>query len=366
VPNTGYYHVGAYFGIGDGADTPPLTRSGSIVSNGSPDISTVQFAALTDSGPAYVSLSGDTYLTSGDTVGLSIGTYGGDDTITATMWIHEIAGVPPPPPVPPVAPTFTSADSDTMTVGSGATFTVTASGTPVIGFSLAGTLPTGITWTAPTLSGTPGPGTAGTYAETFTATNAAGSTTQAFTLTVLQPYLLLDHFVDPDGTDLTTHTMDVGSGWTSLAGSWVIESDQAELQTSAGQNVIVADPGTDTYTLTAVFTPGNSAYDGQVAFNVVDINNYYFVSAYQDDTLRLFRCATGVYIEILSFALTLTPGTAYTLTVQIIGGLRSIVSVDGTPFWDYTDMSGLIAPSSLCGLRQGSDTLTTWSLFSVV
>jgi hypothetical protein len=88
------------------------------------------------------------------------------------------------------APAITSANSTTFTVSTLGTFTVTATGFPAPSLSETGTLPTGVTFNPVTgvLSGTPGPGTAGTYPIMFTASNGVGTAaTQNFTLTVGQP-----------------------------------------------------------------------------------------------------------------------------------------------------------------------------------
>ncbi|MGO9382112.1 MAG: beta strand repeat-containing protein [Mycobacterium sp.] len=80
--------------------------------------------------------------------------------------------------------------ADTFTAGQAGTFTVTSTGTPTCALSATG-LPAGVTFTdngdgTASLSGTPAPGTGGTYLLTITATNGVGSDTQTFTLTVLQ------------------------------------------------------------------------------------------------------------------------------------------------------------------------------------
>ncbi len=85
------------------------------------------------------------------------------------------------------APTITSADNDTFTVGSAGTFSVMASGFPVPTFSESGTLPSGVLFDGATgsLSGTPAAGTGGVYDITITATNGVGpGATQDFTLAV--------------------------------------------------------------------------------------------------------------------------------------------------------------------------------------
>ncbi len=88
------------------------------------------------------------------------------------------------------APTITSANSTTFSVGTNGTFTVMATGTPTPTLTETGTLPSGVTFVAnangtATLSGTPAPGTSGTYPVTFTASNGIGTpANQTFTLTV--------------------------------------------------------------------------------------------------------------------------------------------------------------------------------------
>ncbi|MBO0837033.1 MAG: hypothetical protein J2P28_16210, partial [Actinobacteria bacterium] len=95
-------------------------------------------------------------------------------------------------------PAFTSPASDTVRAGTLFTFTATTAG-PLLGLNLLtsvteqGTLPAGLTLTVNTLTGTlviagtPSTTANGTYPVTFTATNSAGTVTQAFVLTVQAP-----------------------------------------------------------------------------------------------------------------------------------------------------------------------------------
>jgi large repetitive protein len=87
------------------------------------------------------------------------------------------------------APAITSSASTTFTVGTNSLFTVTASGSPTPTFSESGTLPSGVSFNSTTgaLSGTPAPGSGGTYNLTFTATNGVTpNANQSFVLTVDQ------------------------------------------------------------------------------------------------------------------------------------------------------------------------------------
>jgi hypothetical protein len=84
---------------------------------------------------------------------------------------------------------ITSADSTTATAGAAFSFTITASGTPAATLTHAGTLPSGVTFTAnsngtATLAGTPAATAHGVYPIAVTAKNSIGATSQAFLLTV--------------------------------------------------------------------------------------------------------------------------------------------------------------------------------------
>jgi hypothetical protein len=81
------------------------------------------------------------------------------------------------------APAFTSAASTTFTMGSPGSFTATASGYPAPTIAESGTLPTGVTASGGTISGTPTQ--SGPFPITFTASNGVGTpASQNFTLTV--------------------------------------------------------------------------------------------------------------------------------------------------------------------------------------
>jgi hypothetical protein len=87
------------------------------------------------------------------------------------------------------APTITSANNTTFTVGTSGSFQVTATGFPAsITFSTSGPLPSGVHLSSSgLLSGTPAAGTGGTYNFTITASNGVSpNATQSFTLTVDQ------------------------------------------------------------------------------------------------------------------------------------------------------------------------------------
>jgi len=86
------------------------------------------------------------------------------------------------------APTFSSADQATFTVGEPGAFTVTATGTPLPDITKKGRLPKGLSFTKGTgtasISGTP-TGAGGTFTVTIEAQNGVvPSASQSLTLTI--------------------------------------------------------------------------------------------------------------------------------------------------------------------------------------
>lgn len=84
------------------------------------------------------------------------------------------------------APSITSTNTATATIGQAFSFPVTTTGYPAPAVTKTGTLPSGITFNAATdtLSGTPKAGTVGSYPITITAKNSTGTVAQSFVLTV--------------------------------------------------------------------------------------------------------------------------------------------------------------------------------------
>ena len=107
-------------------------------------------------------------------------------------------------------PVFTSANSTTFTRGVAGSFNVTTTGNPTATVvHESGSLPSGVTFTpgvvgsgGGVISGTPQPGTGGTYNIVLKASNVAGDTTQSFTLTVNAP----PAFTSPSGVTFTKGT----------------------------------------------------------------------------------------------------------------------------------------------------------------
>ena len=132
-----------------------------------------------------------------------------------------------------VSPTISSAASASFTTGAEQSFTVVSTGNPAATLSESGTLPSGVKFIAngngtATISGTPASssapaGSSKTYPVTLTASNASGSVTQHFTLTVINN--------EPASTKPIFTTPSSGTGKVGKALSIPIEAAGAPLPT---------------------------------------------------------------------------------------------------------------------------------------
>jgi large repetitive protein len=135
---------------------------------------------FTDNGNGKATLSGTPADGAAGSYPLTLTADNGTEPVTQTFTL-----------VVDAAPTFTSADTTTFTVGADETFNVTTQGIPVASLSETGSLPSGVNFSdngngTGVLSGTPAAGTARAkgYTIKITATNSAGKGTQTFTLVV--------------------------------------------------------------------------------------------------------------------------------------------------------------------------------------
>jgi uncharacterized repeat protein (TIGR01451 family) len=193
------------------------------------------------------------------------------------------------------APAFVSGSSLTAYVGNKVAMTVTATGLPGPAISETGTLPTGVKFTAgtyggsATFSGTPAAGQQGVYPLTLTATNASGTTTQNFTLTVLG--------VAPAFTSPTSGTTKVGQPFSA-----------AVTATGTPAPVLFASTGT--------VPPGLTFVDNGVG----------------NGTLSGTPTAAGTFTVVINATNGVTPNAVldYTLTVDA-NGLAPVFTADTPP-----------------------------------
>ncbi len=155
-----------------GTPTPTLTEAGALPSG----------VTFTPGTGGTATLGGSLTAASEGTFPLTFSATNGTATVKQSFTLTVVSGTL----------LFTSGASTTFTAGkAGQSFQVTATGTPTPTLTETGALPPGVTFAAgttgtATLAGIPAATAKGIYPITLTATNTAGRTSQAFTLTVDQ------------------------------------------------------------------------------------------------------------------------------------------------------------------------------------
>ena len=148
-----------------GTPTPTITMTGGTLPNG------IVFSA----GSGSATVSGITDSPGSFNIGISATNSGGTTTQNLTINVTQ-----------PQAPTFTSAASTSFTVNQAGIFHFTATGAPAPTFTLSGpSLPTGMNFTSPTLSGAPLSADNSPLVYIVTASNNSGFAQQTFTLSII-------------------------------------------------------------------------------------------------------------------------------------------------------------------------------------
>jgi hypothetical protein len=162
--------AGSFTVTATGSPTPQITEVGSLPTG----------VTLVDNGNGTAILSGTPAAGTGGNYGFTITAANGvlpNATQTFTLIVSQ-------------APSITSANATTFTVGTSGSYTVTTTGVPAPALTLSGTPPVGITFVdngngTATLSGSAAPGTGGDCAFIITASNGTTrATTQNFALIV--------------------------------------------------------------------------------------------------------------------------------------------------------------------------------------
>lgn len=151
--------------MASGNPTPLITLTSGTLPNG----------VLFSGGAGFATISGVTDSTGLFNVGITATNSGGSTTQNLAISVTQ-----------PQAPTITSPASASFTVNQAGVFHFTATGAPAPTFSLSGpSLPAGLSFSSPTLSGAPISADNSPLVFTVTASNASGTVQQTFTLTII-------------------------------------------------------------------------------------------------------------------------------------------------------------------------------------
>ncbi len=233
------------------------------------------------------------------------------------------------------APSITSANATTFSVGGPGSFSVTTTGFPLPALIETGALPSGVTFVdkgngTATLAGTPAAATNGTYSLTIKATNVLSSASQSFTLTVDTAPVITSAISttftagSPGSFTVTT----IGTPTPSITESGVLPTGVTFTDNGNGTATLAGTPGATTggtYQLTL------KAHNGQGS----DYTQTFVLTVNQAPA---FTSANNT---------TFTVGTAGTFTV----------SASGYPVPDFTESGALPSGVTLVSNADGTATL---------
>lgn len=120
-----------------------------------------------------------------------------------------------------------------------------------------------------------------------------------------------DTFTDTNGTALTAHTPDTGTGWTEeeRTGTAIQQIDSNAASPSANEASVrhiysaQPDPGTPDYDVEFTIVAMSGADDPFfLVARFADANNYYSAGAYNDGTFKIFKKVSGTVTELDSFS----------------------------------------------------------------
>jgi len=226
------------------------------------------------------------------------------------------------------APAITSAGSAVFTAGTEGTFTVTTTGSPLAAITESGSLPSGVTLTddgdgTATLTGTPTPGTNGSYPITLKAANGVSpDATQPFTLTVD------GGSTAPAITSASSATFTVGTQGSitvTTTGS-PVPSVKASSSPALPSGVTFTDNGNGTATLAGTPASGSS---GSYTLTITASNGL-SPDASQKFTLTV-AAATSAPVITSGTAATFAAGQAGTFSVTTTGSPVAKISASSSP-----------------------------------
>jgi hypothetical protein len=235
-------------------------------------------------------------------------------------------------------PTITSAASSNFTEGVAGSFTVTASGFPAPAITRSsGTLPTGLTWSSPTISGTPAVGTGGSYSLVFRASNGCGFVAQNYTLQVNVP---------PAITSAASTTFATGTPGSFSVTATGVPTPSLSVSGSRPSGITFTDNGDGTATLAGTPAAGTG---GNYPLTITAANGI-LPNATQSFTLTVNQSPAITSAASATF----TVGSAGSLTVTTSGFPTPALTVSGSrpsgiTFTDNGDGTATLAGTPAAG-----------------
>jgi hypothetical protein len=208
-------------------------------------------------------------------------------------------------------------------------------------------------------------------AKTISVTNSGGLTNPS-PITYTSLFVgVLDHFTDTNGTQLPSHTMDYGPGWTRVEGTG---SNQYTIQSNKLQSILDAvtaynyltESGISDFTMTVTVTFGvaDANHVNQLLFRYSDSSNYFLVNIQGDGPVSIIKHQAASDTVLDSDTVSVTAGTPISVTIVVSG--TSISATIGATNLSATSSFNQTATKVAIRCAQVSGAANTFEDFSVV
>lgn len=171
-----------------------------------------------------------------------------------------------------------------------------------------------------------------------------------------------DTFTDTSGTNLTSHTGEVGASWTALGlgGGSAAISDANRARPNSGGSLwdiwySSGSPATAEYDVEGDLYVASNIGAGGIAGRVYETDNAYF--AYFNSTVsewRLFKIVSGSYTLLGSYSQSLSTSTSYAILLEIRDATKKVY-IDTVERISSTDNAVASAGKAGVWLENGSD-----------
>lgn len=157
--------------------------------------------------------------------------------------------------------------------------------------------------------------------------------------------LIRDTFTDANGTALTAHTMDLGSGWSAGDGTFYIQSNKAQPNSDNHVDTVFADAGEATVDFQVDLTPYYSGANSErpdLVIRVTDKDNLWFfdMQVESDSHVQLYQKSGGGYTPIKYGICSMLSGSTH--TAVLTATLRTLIlKIDGTEILRYTPVASM-------------------------
>jgi len=151
--------------------------------------------------------------------------------------------------------------------------------------------------------------------------------------------LIYDTYTDANGTNVTSHTPQIGGSYTASDANWQIQSNTLRRGAAgSGQPTAVLNGGTTDGVVEGTVTPGGSGGSGLV-FRFYDNNNFYYVRVFGGTTLGIFKYVAGSVSGVGTTA-TVSAAGQWSARIELVGTtIRVFLNGATTPTLTATDAS---------------------------